>query len=81
MSRCQDQPLHAHENEEWYQKWLRRQRNQPSHVVEIGAANVSTNHIKPQLSWEVFHLLLTWAGSMIMLVLATRGPQMSTDDT
>eukprot|EP00913_Durusdinium_trenchii_P035452 g33178.t1 len=29
-------PRHPHENEEWYQKWLRRQRNQPNHVIEIG---------------------------------------------
>ncbi|CAE7332553.1 unnamed protein product [Symbiodinium sp. KB8] len=28
---------HPHENEEWYQKWLRRQKNQPSHVIDIGA--------------------------------------------
>ncbi|CAE7563689.1 unnamed protein product [Symbiodinium pilosum] len=32
------QPVrHPHENEEWYQKWLRRQKNQPSHVIDIGA--------------------------------------------
>eukprot|EP00435_Cladocopium_sp_Y103_P067694 s58_g30.t1 len=44
---AEDQPLHAHENEEWYQKWLRRQRNQPSHVVEIGAPPAAASSAPP----------------------------------
>lgn len=43
----EDQPLHAHENEEWYQKWLRRQRNQPSHTVEIGAPPAAASSAPP----------------------------------
>lgn len=27
----------SYENEEWYQKWLRRQKNKPRQIIEIGA--------------------------------------------
>ena len=60
-SRCQDQPLHAHENEEWYQKWLRRQRSQPSHTVEIGAGKCWHD---PRIASLVFQLLLVGVSSM-----------------
>merc|ERR1712100_398508 len=26
----------SYENEEWYQKWLRRQKNKPRQIIEIG---------------------------------------------
>lgn len=32
----QEEKRHPHENEEWYQKWLRRQRSDPRHTVEAG---------------------------------------------
>lgn len=72
-SRCQDQPLHAHENEEWYQKWLRRQRNQPSHTVEIGAGKCWHD---PRIASPVFQLLLHRVGSMKLVLGLAQGPKM-----
>lgn len=31
-----EEERHPHENEEWYQKWLRRQKNRPRQIVELG---------------------------------------------
>jgi len=28
---------HPHENEEWYQKWLRRQKNRPRQIIDLSA--------------------------------------------
>lgn len=48
IKEIQEHQQHPHENEEWYQKWLRRQRNQPSHVVEIGIPDRLVHATKQQ---------------------------------
>ena len=49
---------HPHENEEWYQKWLRRQKNQPTHVIDIGSPGLLLPFLalqcfgRPQCRWH-----------------------------
>jgi len=37
----QEKQEHPHQNEEWYQKWLRRQQNKPRQIIEIGGPEKS----------------------------------------
>jgi len=43
---------HPHQNEEWYQKWLRRQKNKPRQIIEIGVDRPQEPPKEEEKNWE-----------------------------